>query len=122
MKCFLRLIIATLLTQGLFFGCKTTGSGEFERIEDEIAEPTYIGNYKIRLRDGLTTLSWDSENGRAYAVAYCDKVLEPNGKGKISDSDWRILNRRVLGTGDVISVSDRVPQRANRMYRVQVLN
>ena len=49
MKRLLRFVLITLLRKG-YFSRKTTEFNEFKFIEDEIDAPTYITNYRIRLR------------------------------------------------------------------------
>ncbi len=59
---------------------------------------------------GEVQLSWDSEPGYRYHLFYAEK----------GDTQWRPVNRTFIGTGERMSVKDRVnPRRPRRRYLIE---
>ena len=61
-------------------------------------------------------LSWESKIGATYSVLYA--------RGWDADANWKVLPgaERVLGTGAQISLTDKIPAGAQRLYRLRVLS
>lgn len=86
-------------------GCRTV-----REIEEPLAETTLI----VTRAGDATTLRWNSRRGVTYLVLYADR--------REAKARWRPLPgaERVRGTGETITLTDRIPASQVRYYRVQM--
>lgn len=83
-------------------------SGCVSKPEEEYVPPPLV---IAQNSDGDVSIAWESDLGYVYTIYYQSSA----------DADWKALNEayRVRGTGQMLTVSDRVnPNRPPRKYRL----
>ena len=67
----------------------------------------------LALAGGVAVLSWQTAAATLYQAQFKNSLLETN---------WSSFGNTVLGSGDVVSLTNNISGVSNRFYRIAVVN